>query len=143
MLSHIERLVKTNADLEGPLKAHLILANEPHRVKLNEQLERLQNAIFRVNRNIEIFDAALAPVRRLSLDVLLEIFHLCVPTKSSPQRRRELLHQVNYSMSYPHRYPLCRSRIVFSTGAMDTAPSYPSSNTSSSSLPSPRGVDSG
>ena len=38
-----------------------------------------------------MFDAALAPVRGLSPDILLEIFDLCLPTKLSPRQRMKAL----------------------------------------------------
>ena len=69
MLSRVEQLVKTNEDLEGTLKEKVILAKRalvPQRLKLNEDLERLQKAVFRANRDIDMFDTALAPIRRLS-----------------------------------------------------------------------------
>jgi len=86
--------VKTNEDLEGALKEKVILARHalaPQRLKLKEDLERLQKAVFRANRDIDMFDAALAPVRGLSPDILLEIFDLCIPTKSSPRQRMKAL----------------------------------------------------
>ena len=86
--------MKTNEDLEGALKEKVILARRalvPQRLKLMEELERLQKADFQANRDIEMFDAALAPVRGLSPDILLEIFDLCLPTKSSPRQRMKVL----------------------------------------------------
>ena len=83
-----------NEDLESTLKEKVILARRalvPQRFKLEEDLERLQKAVFRANRDIDIFDAALAPVRGLSPDILLEIFDLCLPTKSLPRQRMKAL----------------------------------------------------
>jgi len=94
LLSQVEQLVKTNEGLEGGLKTKVILARRalaPHRLKLKEDLERLERAFFRANRDLNLFDAALAPVRRLSPDILLEIFDLCLPTKSLPQQRMKAL----------------------------------------------------
>ena len=86
--------MKTNEDLEGTLKEEVILARRalaPQRLKLKEDLERLQKAVFRANRDIDMFDAALAPVRRLSPDILLEIFDLYLPAKSSPRQTMKAL----------------------------------------------------
>ena len=94
MLSQVEQLVRTNEGLEGPLKTKVILARRalaPQRLKLKEDLERLQKAVFQANRDLDLFDAALAPVRRLSPDILIEIFDLCLPTKSLPQQRMKAL----------------------------------------------------
>ena len=86
--------MKTNEDLEGPLKEKVILVRRAlasRRLKLKKDLERLQKEVFRANRDIDMLDAALAPVRGLSPDILLEIFDLCLPTKSSPQQRMKAL----------------------------------------------------
>lgn len=94
LLSRVEQLMKKNEDLEGALKEKVILARRalvPQRLKLMEELERLQKVDFQANRDIEMFDAALAPVRGLSPDILLEIFDLCLPTKSSPRQRMKVL----------------------------------------------------
>ena len=86
--------MKTNEELEGTLKEKVILARSalaPQRLKLKEDLERLQKAVFRANRDIDMFDAALAPVRGLSPDILLEVFDLYLPAKSSPRQRMKAL----------------------------------------------------